>query len=74
MLKSCGESASQSKNGRQREGVAGPEGDLLAPVRVEQPFAVEAHDLADEPAERGVRACLDRREHGAEELRQVVFP
>ena len=90
MLKSCGEAASQSKNGRQiasaccwsspwntiaiartlpgRKAICSPQCGLSSRL------AVEADDLADQPAERGVRGRLDRHEHGAEELRQIVRP
>ena len=77
MLKSCGESASQSRKGRQnclrlllvqpfehhrdREDIARPEGDLLAPVWAEQAIAVEADDLTDQVTEGYVRRCLDRQ-------------
>ena len=44
-----------------RKDVARPEGDLLAPVRIEEALAVEADDPADQPAERGVRRRLDRQ-------------
>ena len=90
MLKSCAESASQSRNGRQtrlrlllvqplehhgdREDVVRPEGDLLAPVRIEEALAVEADDPADQPTERGVRRRLDRHERRSEEFRQIMGP
>ncbi|MER8473746.1 hypothetical protein NKH23_30995 [Mesorhizobium sp. M1328] len=54
------------------ENVARPEADLLAPMRIEQRRAVEFQDLADQPAEGGVRCRLDRREHRTEELWQFV--
>ena len=90
MLKSCGEPASQSRNGRQiasaccwsspwntiaiartlpgRKAICSPQCGLS------RRLAVEADDPADQPAERGVRRRLDRHEHGAEELRQVMRP
>jgi hypothetical protein len=54
-----------------RENIARPEHDLLAPVRIEQVPAVEADDLADQAAERSVRRRFDRREYHAKELRQT---
>ena len=57
---------------RDVEDVPRAEGDLLAPMGVEQRLAVEGDDLANQSPKRVVRCRLDGREHRAEELRQVV--
>jgi hypothetical protein len=90
MTKSWGESASESRKRApdclrlllvqplehhgDREDVARLEGDLLAPVRIEEALAVEADDPPDQLAERGVRCRLDRHERRAEKFRQGMGP